>query len=84
MNCSYCKGKHYNFDCPSENAKEAGIEIKSARNKQIEEIFKFLENVDIKKTEIQDFVDSLHEFYLTKKFLTDKQFQALCNVYDKL
>ena len=54
------------------------------RNKQIEKIFKFLESVNIKKQYIQDFVDSLRDFYADKKFLTDKQYEALLNIYERI
>lgn len=62
---------------------ETGIEIKSARNQHIEKILAFLEKVYInQKTE--DFIDSLRDFYFSKKFLTDKQYEALLNVYERV
>jgi len=63
---------------------ETGIKIKSARNIHIEKIFKFLENLNIKSRKTEEFLDSIQEFYLEKGFLTDKQYEALLNIYERI
>lgn len=53
------------------------------RNQHIEKVLAFLEKVYInQKTE--EFVNSLRDWYFDKKFLTDKQYEALLNIYERV
>ena len=53
------------------------------RNKKIEQVLAFMEKVYI-NPKIEGFVDSIREFYNEKKFLTDKQYEALLNIYERI
>lgn len=55
----------------------------SVRNSHIEKVLAFLEKVYI-NPKIEDFVNSIRDFYNERGFLTDKQYEALLNIYERV
>ncbi len=53
------------------------------RNVSITKIFKFLSQLK-HSSKTEDFLESLQDFFEEKGFLTDKQYEALLNVYERV
>jgi ferritin len=53
------------------------------RNAHIQKILNFLEKVYI-NPQVEGFVDSVRDFFNERGYLTDKQYQALMNIYERV
>lgn len=53
------------------------------RNAHIQKILDFLEKVYI-NPQVEGFVDSVRDFFKERGYLTDKQYQALMNIYERV
>ena len=64
----------------------SGIENKKPNKKQNEEITKMFRALETAymNNRTEDFVHSLMEFFHTNGFLTNKQFEALKKVYERI
>lgn len=53
------------------------------RNKKIKQMLDFMEKVYI-NPKIEGFVNDIRDFFNNRGFLTDKQYEALMNVYERI
>lgn len=57
--------------------------MSSKKKEEIERMFRNLELTCLKPS-IEEFVYDLHDFYLTKGFLSEKQIAALRRIFEKV
>lgn len=56
---------------------------KQQRNEHIKKMLDFMEKVYI-NPKVEDFVNSVRDFFNERGFLTDKQYEALMNIYERI
>ena len=57
--------------------------MKEERDLHIKQMLNFMEKVYI-NPKVEDFVNSIREFFNERGFLTDKQYEALMNIYERI